>query len=554
MLAACILVTGWVGVRGHWTPVGDNAMITTFSLDTVSGEPPLLGMPTSLSIRTGDPVRHPGPLPFWITGPPAAALGAPGYGMVVGVVAIHLAALATMVVATRRMPWSAGVFAAGFATAMAVRNVGLRVFRDPFNPYLGIFSGLASLLAAWAVLSGHLWVLPVFVAIASFVAQAHVTYLPLIGSLVVLVVVAVAADHLRLPSDHPRRRLLLRRVGPLSLVVGLLCWSGPLYDQFFGTGNLWALITGGGSLDVAGWKYGWDRLIGGISPMPHWAKPRQSAGLLESPSLLKTAFGVAFLALLAGQAFWARRTRHRTLLAAVAVAGTALAAGAVLSARLPGDDRALKSPLNRMFWTPVGCMAWLVLAWGSWTIAGWALERYRPGLTDRFRVATAAPVAVALICIAAVTIGLTTGTARPTTDSSSIMFGAARVHSHAIARAVPAGSTILVRSPRTDLDNTTVAQSVISQLRLRGYEVQIQVVDDWKETWRAFQARHPTDGTHDVTIEMHGRPADSPPEGFRLLSTYDPQDPPPAFAEHRTKVLFGGGRQVSEVYIEETSR
>ena len=89
-------------VRSPWTPVIDNAVIAAMTVDSLSTDPPLLGMPTSLGIQDGVPLSHPGPLGFWLLALPTRLWGEPGDGLVVGALLLTMASLATIAFLLRR--------------------------------------------------------------------------------------------------------------------------------------------------------------------------------------------------------------------------------------------------------------------------------------------------------------------------------------------------------------------------------------------------------------------------------------------------------------------
>ncbi|MEO6628991.1 MAG: hypothetical protein ABIP03_10540, partial [Aquihabitans sp.] len=181
LAGAGIAIVGFVQARGHWIPTGDDAMITAFSLDLFD-HPPLLGMPTSLSARTGVPVRHPGPLPFWLLGGPARLFGAPGHGVLLASVGIHLGSVALAAFAAWSLrPRFLAPLTGTLCGGLILWSLPNGSVVQPFNPVLAVLSTFAALLGAWAVVSARTERLWVFVLAGSIAAQAHVTFLPLIA-------------------------------------------------------------------------------------------------------------------------------------------------------------------------------------------------------------------------------------------------------------------------------------------------------------------------------------------------------------------------------------
>ena len=541
LAGAGITIVGFVEARGHWLPTGDNAMITSFSLDLFD-HPPLLGMPTSLSNRTGVPVRHPGPLPFWLIGGPARAFGAPGHGVLLASVGIHLGSVALAAFAAWSLrPRLVAPLTGTLCGGLILWSLSNGSVAQPFNPLLAVLSAFASLLGAWAVVSGRTERLWVFVLAGSVAGQAHVTFLPLIAVVSLLVVVAVAL-HLRRASMADRRRTLLRSVLP-AVLAGLLCWSGPIIDQLFGHGNLFALARGTGGGPSAGWRYGLARVVDVSSFRPLWTTV-PPGGPLPDPSAQRWAVAGLVLGFVALGAVLGFRRRNRMFVGGCAVAFTALAGAALVSSLVPADPAALASPNNRLFWWPVGCVLWAV-------VAAMASELARP-LLSALPAASRQPIVLMALAMAVVLSGMAFVQqidVDPKQMHGSIIYGAVLQHSMAIDAATPEGGTVRIEAPDTTIDNYTFVQSLIAQLRLRGLRVQVEVVDLWGY-FTAYKAVHPTEGEPDTTVFVQGtRRSPGPPAEYELLSQYDPTRPPPNFIGYQTPVVFGGGRDISRIFV-----
>ena len=112
------------------------------------------------------------------------------------------------------------------------------------------------LAAAWGVLDDDRWFWPVAIVFGSVSAQTHVTYLVPLSTVGVAMVVATVN----------RRASTAGRGGPgdgCDVARGHACLLvGPLADQFFGSGNLFALgARGSNTSRPAGWASGVRRLI-----------------------------------------------------------------------------------------------------------------------------------------------------------------------------------------------------------------------------------------------------------------------------------------------------
>lgn len=536
-----IAIVGFIEARGHWLPVGDDAMITSFSLDLFD-HPPLLGMPTSLSNRTGVPVRHPGPLPFWLIGGPARLFGAPGHGVLLASVGIQVGAVALAAFAAWSLrPRFVAPLVGALCGGLILWSLSNGAVVRPFNPSLAVLTSFASLLGAWAVASGRTERLWVFVLAGSIAAQAHVTYLPLIGVVTLLVAAAVTL-HLVRASSADRRRTLLRSVFP-AVAAGLLLWSGPIIDQLFGEGNLFSLARGSGGGRTAGWHYGLARVVDVASVRPLWMIP-PPGGPLPEPSAQAWVVAGLVLGFVALGAVVGLRRRDRMFVGGCAVTFTSLAAGALVSSLIPADPAALGNPNNRLFWWPVGCLLWSV-------VAAMAIELARP-LLSALPAASRQPIVLVALVATVVLSGMAFVKqidVDPKQAQASMIYGAVLQHSMAIEAATPAGGTVRVQAPDTTIDNYTFVQSLIAQLRLRGLRVQVGVVDLWGY-FTAYKTVHPSEGEPDTTVFVQGtRSSPGPPAGYELLSQYDPSRPPPSFIGYRVPVVFGGGRDVSRIFI-----
>ena len=85
----------------------------------------------------------------------------------------------------------------------------------------------------WAVIDDDVVLLPLAVAVGSFCMQTHLGYLFLVPILLAFALVVVV---LRRRAGGPGRFRDLRAPLRNSLIVGLVLWAQPLWEQFFGGG------------------------------------------------------------------------------------------------------------------------------------------------------------------------------------------------------------------------------------------------------------------------------------------------------------------------------
>lgn len=226
LLIAALVLRG----RGYH-PVLDLAM-TEFRVRDVGGRhTPLIGLPGRIG-RFPEQGSHPGPLSFYLIAPVYRLLGASSWAMLVGAIAVNVAALGTAVgLAFRRGGWwLAGGVSVWLLVAM--RGYGIGVLTQPWNPYLPLVAWTVVVLCAWLVLEGDAMPLVPMVAAGTLCAQTHIPYLLLCVGLFAAVSAVVVVRWRRGLADA--RRWLGWSVG-----LGVLLWLPPLVDQAVRTpGNI----------------------------------------------------------------------------------------------------------------------------------------------------------------------------------------------------------------------------------------------------------------------------------------------------------------------------
>jgi hypothetical protein len=547
LVAAAPVVAGVIAVRGGWTAISDWAMIAARTLETFSSDPPLVGMPTSLSFQTERVLFHPGPLPFWLYAVPTRLLGEPGYGLIVGAVAINVAAVVAMALMFRRPRVRLLVVAGALAVALLESSMGGQLLRDPFNPSVAVLPLLATFVATWSVLAGHPRSMVVLAVFGSIAAQAHVINLPAFGMLVL-----VAGGHLLVVgwrsrgTDGGRARL---RWAAISAGVLLLCWSGPLVDQVAGDGNLWGLLTDGSAADGAGLRFGFERLVETMTVRP--GTPFDQ-GREYPPPEVPTAVVLAAAAIAAGMAVLAVRAWRsgRRELAAIQVAALlAAAAAALTTAQVP--TYSTLSPNNNLIWLPVRSLVVLAVGWGLVAVVGAvAGADLASRLGDRARRLVAPAVAlVGVVAVAASLAGI--GPLDPRGDGGSGSWGAARTHATAIAGAVPAGETVVLDTDGTPTALGLLLTSLIGQLRLQGVEVRYSSEIPDLGTFSQYHETSLDPGAPRFPVLIRaGGDAREPLEGYRELSYYDPAEPMERYEGYDGR-LFLVGLEPSSIFVRE---
>lgn len=209
----------------RWYPVLDLAMTELRLRDVGKRQTPLIGLPGRIGTFP-DQGSHPGPLSFWLLAPGHRLFGSSAWAMEAATVLLHTMWVALALWIGQRRLGRLGLVVVAAAVVVLVRGYGLTVLVQPWNPYLPLLAWIVVLLAVWSVFVGDdLMLIPLTLA-ATFVAQTHIPYLPLAGS---LGIVAAGVVIVRFARD--RQRPSARLAFGVSAGVFAVAWLGPLVDQ-----------------------------------------------------------------------------------------------------------------------------------------------------------------------------------------------------------------------------------------------------------------------------------------------------------------------------------
>lgn len=415
IVLACLQIAWGVGrlLGGDWFPQGDEAIVALHTHDVFSAHPPVLGMRSTSDLSNpGVWAHHPGPMQFYLLAVPYAATGFAPWGLVVGSALIAIALVAIAVVAGFGAGgWPGAGCAAGVA-AILEYFYGANLAR-PLNAWPPVLGLLAVLMLAWRLQRGDRRALPLYVVCASFTAQCHIGFVPVVLVLsVFLAVVALIrwwpARGWSGPRHHPR---------PWLVAGGLLvlCWVPPIIDVFVtapnNVGELARLVAGSAAESPLGWGGGAKHVFLMLVPVSVFPTNLSQATLLAKGDSIFTApaanvavfVACALVAIAVLPALWsARRTllrpRRRSdpalpdlvVITLVSCVALVWATATLTRSRIMYSDLLIAAPL---------CLT----AAAVWQVARFVGERV-PAIRRRVSHAVPALVVSAVCVLAAVAI------------------------------------------------------------------------------------------------------------------------------------------------------
>jgi hypothetical protein len=501
-LAMLPILSAAIVLHQGWRPAGDNALIGMRVHDVLDGKFPLIGQPsTGENMGTGVESSHPGPIEFYLVAPFVLVLG-PIVGLAIGAAAINSAALVGIAWLAFRRGGTGLLVVASLAAVLLCGSLGGNFLHDPVSSNIGAIASLTLLFATWSVIAGDLRTFPVFIVVASYVMQDHLTYL---GTGVITVV-------LGLGFTIWWARRIARRAADSSwlkpsiiggLVVGGVLWLPVALDQLFGTHNLTSIFrTFTGKSDPGhGVAFGSGRLAEANAPVPIFARSVGRLGYLHTPATHELIGGYLVLAAILALTVVFVLRRRSELSAMGFVALVAAAAGAYSAMKLP-ESAGVKEANLRWMWT-VSAFAWVTLAWLVWEVL--------PKLWREIIGLPAAAISVVALFIAS--IGVINGIGLDTDRDGTILEPTSQMIER-IERDLPKG-TYRVQYAGGPV-GLSVGPALFHDLELRGDDVYLDIGGGFGRAYgddRRFDGQR-VDGTIFITAEADG----SYPEGTRLLA------------------------------------
>jgi len=250
-----------------WLPLGDAAYFAVRSRDVLTANHPLLGAWSSGSSGLEKSINNLGPLQLDLLAPFTHLFGPEG--LAIGVALLNIAAVVGVWAVCRRMVGPAGVVAVMGVTALLEWTIGSRALIEARQQWALILPFWCLLFVAWAVSAGRAWVMPWLVLVASVIVQTHLTFALPTGMIAIVALGGFAVT--RWAAGDPDRdpEPLLRPLA-VTTAVGVVCWSQPLWDQFWGKGNLGRALGAPGQTAGIGGSGGARVLTDILGQPPFW--------------------------------------------------------------------------------------------------------------------------------------------------------------------------------------------------------------------------------------------------------------------------------------------
>lgn len=259
--ALALATIAWHASSSRWRMIGDPAVTTLRGRDVLSGDTPLLGMPSGFSgwSSAADPF-HPAPVPLWVLAPTKVFGAGEGVVLVIGWLLL-VASTVVVAAAARRV---AGWWAAAGAVSIAVALQAAVLFSPLWStipPVLALVPALALCFVTWVVADGKTAWWPALVLIGAMVAGADLAYATVVIPLVVLAAARTIRDE-RSARSRGAPSTISRRTAVLTAVAVVVTCALPVIEAVAnGGGNVSELLAAAGARVPAA---GFDRAMEGL--------------------------------------------------------------------------------------------------------------------------------------------------------------------------------------------------------------------------------------------------------------------------------------------------
>jgi hypothetical protein len=363
--------------RERWYPTGDLGQ-AELHVRGFLRHPPLVGAAGRIG-TIEQQGSHPGPSLWVILYPTYLLFGRSSFGMMAGMVVLHVGAIIGSVLTAWRIGGRWFALAVAVGIGIVVRASGAEFFVEPWNPWAAVLPFLWFVLLVAGTIVGHRWMFLGVLVLGSHCVQAHVGYAVLVGVLSAAALVSLVVSR---PPD------LVKVVG-WSAGAFVVLWLPPLLDQIRrDPGNFTLLWREFGETEepAIGWWAAFKGFAGEVNLLGDWI-----GGPGHLPTDAPNWFGfLAMVALFVGGSVVAVRRQDR---AAIVLHATVLGGcliGIASMSRIFGE-----------FYPYVIRWLWMLALLGA-VVPIWTILRHVQPLQDRLRPAHGAIGALAAVTVAAV--------------------------------------------------------------------------------------------------------------------------------------------------------
>lgn len=305
---------------------------------------------------------HPGPLIYYLLAVPYRLTASNPSGLLVGAIAINAAAVVGMTVVARRLGGMPAALLTLLGAGVVARALGPEVLRDPWVCFVtvvpfGLFCGFA-----WAMTENRAWALPASAALATWLTQTHVGFAPLTAPALVVGTVWLVVAARR--SDDPGAGRRVVRALAVTVVVVVVLWIPPLWDQLFRSGNLERTIRWFAEGQAVHTMTEGARIVfAQLAAVPDWVTgTRRFSSLNGETSLRTTTLWPVLLVPFVAAVVVAWRRRDWAIVRLAGVIAFMVIVSVVAVARTSGVMYEY-----RILWTwLLGMLAGVVIAWTIW--------------------------------------------------------------------------------------------------------------------------------------------------------------------------------------------
>lgn len=341
--------------------------------------------------------NHFGPAMYYALAIPYRLTGSNSAGTYIGALVINAAAVAGIVLIAFRRGGIPVLLLTTLGLTLVMHNLGADFLRDPWNPYLPVLPFGLLIFLVWEMTAGSAWALPVAAAVATFVVQTHVGYVPLaiplvLGGAVWLVVARRSgrADHFRAEPPDP----FIGRTGAVIAVIVAVMWILPIIGAVEHTaGNIvdamhYFLHPKGNHDVIAGYRV----VAAQFGATADWITGAHAPNAFTAEPVYLSRSTVPWLAIPFADAVYVLWRRHRREgLELAAIVTVLLVLGVLAVTRTIGFVYEY-----RLRWTwLLGMVAMVLVGWAAWTM----VER-APSFLPRWLVTGPVIVAIGALGIA----------------------------------------------------------------------------------------------------------------------------------------------------------